>query len=270
MTRSNAYAQPFLLPGGPTGCLLIHGFSGTPGEMRDLGETLAQQGYTVLGVQLAGHTGQPEALRATRWQDWLASARAGLDDLRAHCSSIIVIGLSLGGALSILLAHQVAFDRLVLLATPLWLQGDWRIHVLPIARHFIAWYYPLEQANFTDPGLRQRILAHAPDLDLEDPIVQQRLRRSIKLPVSAIDELTRVLRQARAMLPYVHVPALVMHGRGDDVAPPASAEEIIARIGTRQKRLVWWEQTGHQLLAAGPERDAIYAQIVSFVAGRLW
>lgn len=264
-----SHTQPFLLPGGPTGCLLIHGFSGTPGEMRDLGETLAQQGYTVLGVQLAGHTGQPETLRTTRWQDWLASAQAGLNDLRTHCPSIIVIGFSLGGVLSILLVRQVAIQRLVLLATPLWLQGDWRLHLLPIARHFMPWYYPLEQTSFTDPGLRQRILAHAPDLDLSDPAVQRRLRRSIKLPVSAIDELVRVLRQARATLPYVRVPTLVMHGRGDDVAPPASAEEIIARIGTNQKRLVWWSQTGHQLLAAGPERDAIYAQIADFAAGGL-
>ncbi len=267
MTLSNA--QPFLLSGGSTGCLLIHGFSGTPDEMRDLGETLARQGYTVLGVQLAGHTGHPEALRTTRWQDWLASAQVGLNDLRTRCTSIIVIGLSLGGALSILLARQSAVERLVLLATPLWLQGDWRIHLLPVARHFIPWYYPLEQASFSDPGVRQRILAHAPDLDLEDPIVQRRLRRSIKLPISAIDELTRVLRRARATLPYVRVPTLVMHGRHDEVAPLASAEEIITRIGTNQKRLVWWAQTGHQLLAAGPERDAIYTQIASFVAGNL-
>jgi len=39
--------NPFFLAGGPTGCLLIHGFSGSPPEMRSMEECLAQQGLTV-------------------------------------------------------------------------------------------------------------------------------------------------------------------------------------------------------------------------------
>jgi carboxylesterase len=46
-------AEPFYFPGGKTGCLLVHGFTGSPKEMRWMGEYLAGQGYTVLGVRLA-------------------------------------------------------------------------------------------------------------------------------------------------------------------------------------------------------------------------
>ena len=31
------YTEPFYFPGNKTGCLLIHGFTGSPGEMRPLG-----------------------------------------------------------------------------------------------------------------------------------------------------------------------------------------------------------------------------------------
>ena len=48
-------AEPFFFPGGPTGCLLVHGFTGTPKEMRWLGEHLVSQGYAALGVRLAAH-----------------------------------------------------------------------------------------------------------------------------------------------------------------------------------------------------------------------
>ena len=48
-------AEPFFLPGGKTGCLVVHGFTGTPLEMRGLGDFLHQQGHTILGVRLAGH-----------------------------------------------------------------------------------------------------------------------------------------------------------------------------------------------------------------------
>jgi len=42
-------AEPFFLPGNRVGCLLVHGFTGAPKEMRWMGEFLNQQGYTVLG-----------------------------------------------------------------------------------------------------------------------------------------------------------------------------------------------------------------------------
>src|SRR5437764_946463 len=47
--------QPFRIRGGTRGCLLIHGFAGTPPEMRGLGEYLAAAGYDVMGPLLAGH-----------------------------------------------------------------------------------------------------------------------------------------------------------------------------------------------------------------------
>ncbi|NTV37277.1 MAG: carboxylesterase, partial [Anaerolineaceae bacterium] len=53
-------AEPFLLPGGKVGCLLIHGFTGTPKEMRWWGEDLAGRGYTVLAPRLAGHATTPK------------------------------------------------------------------------------------------------------------------------------------------------------------------------------------------------------------------
>ncbi len=46
---------PFLLPGGSTGCVLVHGFTAMPGEMRWLGEDLASRGNTVVGIRLPGH-----------------------------------------------------------------------------------------------------------------------------------------------------------------------------------------------------------------------
>ena len=57
--------RPFFFAGGDVGCLLVHGFTGTPHEMRFLGERLAAQGYTVSGVCLAGH--------ATSVKSWSAA-----------------------------------------------------------------------------------------------------------------------------------------------------------------------------------------------------
>src|SRR4051812_28032023 len=79
-------AESFFLPGGPTGVLLLHGFTSSPAEVRPLGDFLAAQGYTVYSPLLAGHGTAPEDLRGTTWRDWVASAEAGEEVLRdAHC-----------------------------------------------------------------------------------------------------------------------------------------------------------------------------------------
>lgn len=258
-------SEPFLLPGGPTGCLLVHGFTGGPYEMRDLGEHLAQAGHTVFGVRLPGHGGTPEELAAVPWGDWLAAVADSFDYLRSRCAQVFVVGFSLGGALSILLSAQRPVDRLVLLSTPLRLQGDWRVNLIGLLRHAIPWHYPFAQADFGDPEVRAQITARAPAVNLDDPAVQAQLRTQIRMSVAAADELRRTLIHARAALPRVRAPALVMHGRADLVSPTDSAETIVAEIGSPRKDLVWWGQTGHQLLAVGPHRQAIYERVAAFL-----
>jgi esterase/lipase len=46
-------------------------FSAMPGEMRLLEEYLAERGFTVLGIRLAGHATHPNDLKRRRWIDWL-------------------------------------------------------------------------------------------------------------------------------------------------------------------------------------------------------
>lgn len=258
-------SEPFLFRGGDHGCLLVHGFTGGPGEMRGLGEHLAGRGHTVLGIRLAGHGGSPEELAAVRWRDWLAGVREGQAYLRERCGRVSLVGFSLGGALGVIQAAATPFARVALLATPLRLQGDWRVNLLGLVRHTMPWFYPFERADLSSPAVRAQILARQPDADLDDPAVQAYLRREVRISTGAIDELRLALAQARAALPLVRAPALVMHGRLDTVAPLDSAEEIAARIGGPRRELVWWDDTGHQMLVEGPHRETIYDRVGDFL-----
>ncbi|WP_322490319.1 alpha/beta hydrolase [Chloroflexus sp.] len=258
--------EPYLLRRGEHACLLIHGFVGDPGEMRDLAEHLAGAGYTVLGMRLPGHTGQPEDLMLVRWPDWLAAATHAFNRLSTSYATVSVIGFSLGGALAALLAAERPAHRLVMLATPYRLGGDWRVNVLGLARHVTPWFYLLAQADFSDPELRTSIWRRQPGLDLDDPAIQQMLRQSVKVSVAAADELRLALAAAGNALPRVRTPVLLMHGQSDTTADPASAVAIARRIGSAHCELVYWPATGHQLLVAGPYREAIFRRIERFLS----
>src|SRR5512146_2812306 len=100
-------AEPFLFPGSRTGRLLIHGFTGTPKEMRWMGEYLAGRGFSVMGVRLAGHATTPEDMIRAHWTDWVASVEDGYHLLRGIADHVYLIGLSMGGNLSLLLSTRL-------------------------------------------------------------------------------------------------------------------------------------------------------------------
>ena len=97
-------AEPFAFPGGDVGCLLVHGFTGNPSSMRPMGEYLAGQGFTVVGPRLKGHGTRVEDMFDNTYQDWIASAEAGLDEIRKQCRTVFVAGLSMGATLAMHLA----------------------------------------------------------------------------------------------------------------------------------------------------------------------
>src|SRR5208282_184316 len=91
-------------PGAGVSALLIHGLTGTPYEMRYLGERLAARGVRVRGVKLAGHAGTPEELGAAGYDNWYESVVNGLEELRQFGEPNVVVGLSVGAVLAARLA----------------------------------------------------------------------------------------------------------------------------------------------------------------------
>src|SRR5205814_5300529 len=93
-------AEGFALAGArPLGCLLVHGFTATPDEMRPRGQALAARGFPVRAVRLAGHGTEVADLAGTRWTDWFASVAEGADRLHRDVPALAVAGMSLGALL---------------------------------------------------------------------------------------------------------------------------------------------------------------------------
>ena len=88
------------------GCLLIHGLTGSPAEMRPLAEQLAAEGYHCLAPLLPGHGTTLADLHSVRWPEWIRAAEAGLARLRTQKQSVFAAGLSLGTLIVAYLARR--------------------------------------------------------------------------------------------------------------------------------------------------------------------
>src|SRR5262245_33276185 len=116
-------AEPFLYEAGEVGCLLVHGFTSSAYEMRDLARFLADRGITAGAPLLAGHGTAPEDLQGKTWQDWYGSVSRALDVMLAKYKRVYLVGLSLGGALTLYAASQRGKELagIVVLSAPIYL-----------------------------------------------------------------------------------------------------------------------------------------------------
>lgn len=219
-------AEPFFFEGGPVGCLLIHGFTGAPKEMRWMGEYLAQKGYTVLGVRLAGHATTPANMRRTTWQDWFLSASDGWHLLNSAGKSIFVIGLSMGATLSLILASQYPVRGVIAMSCPYDLPEDPR---LPFIRPLSLIVRNVGKGN---PDWNNPELEHD---HIDYP----------HYPTRSIIELRDLLGVMRDRLPSITAPTLLIQSREDKVVSAASAQSIYDRLGSEEKEILWVEKSGH-------------------------
>src|SRR5215203_899533 len=196
MTQIIPTAEPFLFVGVPSkpACLLIHGFTGTPKEMRWMGEFLNQQGYTCLGVRLVGHATDPEDMIRSNWTDWTASVEDGYHLLRGLTDNVFLMGLSMGGVLALLMSTRLDVKGVVAMSTPYKLPDDPRLrHIDWISK--IVSYMPKSSEG---PGSSW--------LDKEawkDHISYP------QNPVRSIGQLNKLLGEMRSALPDVRVPVLL-------------------------------------------------------------
>lgn len=277
MTDTRKATQPFLFEGAAharTGVLIVHGFTGSPAEMRPLGLHLHLAGYTVHGVLLSHHGGEPAQLRGSTYHDWVLSAREGLDRLWQRCDQVVIAGLSLGGLIALHLAAsdgrrsdgERAVSGIVVMAAPASV-ADPRSKLVRFAKYIVRDFNPLDKIDFGDPAAQAEFRRRAPgvDVDFGDPRAVAELKRRAKVPLDAIDQLVRFNERVMKELPDVRAPALFMQGRRDSTVIADSAELLCARAGSAVKRVIWFEASGH-VLTLEPEREAVFAEAQAFIA----
>ncbi len=241
-------AEPFFLPGGATGCLLVHGFTGTPHEMRSLGKHLHQRGHTVLGVRLAAHATKPKDMIRARWPDWLISVEDGWHLLSGSADQIFVMGLSMGGILSLLFAAHYPVAGVVAMATPHHLPNDPRLHIIKLLS-IIQPYTPKGPPDWHDEEAYSRHVCYPVD------------------PTRAYDELRGLITTMQAALPAVTAPALLIYSKDDQTvrAEDGHAEQISASLGSQDKQTLWIEGSGH-VITRDAQRQLVFESAAEFVA----
>ncbi|MFN8492821.1 MAG: alpha/beta fold hydrolase [Caldilineaceae bacterium] len=230
----NAYQtpehQPFLWQGNqPAAALLVHGFPGTPAEMRPPAQVLHNAGWTVQGMLLPGFGAQFSEMNRYSQGDWVQAVREALVHLQQDYKTVVLVGNSVGAALALEVAAQQPPAGLILFA-PFW-RGANRLLDLayPLVRHFMQQLYPFQKADFSDPKFRASIKRIMADADLDDPEVQATVR-NLGLPVRLLGQVREAGRLSYRAAAHVQAPVLVLQGQQDIVALPALTRQLVQQL----------------------------------------
>lgn len=257
----SAEHQPFRLGEGVHAALLIHGFPGTPAEVRPIATVLAQLGWRVSAPLLPGFGTDIVNLNQCRYSDWIDSAKREWQLLQDNTPSRLLVGYSMGAAVAMHLAAQSQPEQLVLIS-PFWRAPRLVSLLVPLARLVIPKLHLFKKADFNDPRLRQMFATIVPDANLDDPEVQDFIRTRFTLPLAAMQEVLHLGRSAYQLARNIQSTTLIIQGTDDPIVRTADSRCLVRRMDKAQ--LSYREiRAGHDLLA--PE-SVQFAQLVEEVA----
>jgi carboxylesterase len=200
-------------------------------------------------MRLAGHATHPADMVRSRWRDWLLSVEDGYNLLRSCTDQVCLLGLSMGGVLSLTAAARFPVRGVVAMSTP---------YDLP------ALSMPLWTARLMSLFKPYMPKGKVPNSGWFDPATYAQHVSYPMNPVRSAVELKLLIEQMHAALPKIQAPVLLIHSRDDDYVVKDSMEQIYNQLGTVDKQMLWVEGGGH-VITEEPTRATVFQAAAGFV-----
>jgi carboxylesterase len=161
---------------------------------------------------------------------------------------VIIMGLSLGGALALYLGAHYTVDGLVAMSTPYEVPHPLMKPLRP--------FLPLI-------NLFWRFAAKGPS-DWRDPEAAKDHIDYERYPIRGAVEVDDLLAKVRLGLPQITAPVLLMYSRGDATVTAKHAQAIHDDLRSSEVKIMWLENSGH-VITRDAERETVFAAATEFV-----
>jgi len=217
------------------GVLLVHGFLASPAELSRYGHQLSKSGMAVMGVRLAGHGTSPWDLKSRTWKDWINSVRRGYKILSAFVDEIVIIGFSMGGILSLIIAaeHPTKLTGVAAVSAPLVYRNK-TLALVPLVHGLNKLTDWLPSIDGIMP-FRENISEH-PEINYRH------------IPLQGLYELQSLTHDLEKHLSHITAPTFIIQGDDDPIVDPISAKRLFEQLTAADKSIKWVKSDRHGIL----------------------
>lgn len=240
--------KPFTFYGDHRAVLLLHGFTGSTLHVRKLGKYLHERGFTCHAPLYKGHGLAPEELVQTEPSNWWQDVLDGYHFLKEKgYEDIAVAGVSLGGVFSLKVGIELPVKGIVTMSAP--------------AKE--------KQIDY----LRKRLLDYAKGYKKiegkEANIIDEEIEELKQVPIKSLRSLQRLILETGKQMDRISSPILIMQGCLDEPLYIKSAKMISEQVQTKEKRLKWYQNSGH-ILTLEKDQEMVFEDTYTFLNQLNW
>jgi len=241
--------------------LLLPGLCGSYRELGPIPKVLEDSGYHVSIAEIPGYADEQGKID---WLAWVETLDERFSELRNISETVSLVGLSMGATLALKLAQKRDdIDGLVLLSPVLRYDG-WSM----------PFYHPLIRLAYW-LGYRNWSWQEKPPYGIANIELRRRVQKAVEKGDSSevgaafisarhMHAAQQLMHDTRLWLGHVHAPTLIIHAVDDETAAPRNAEEILLKIHSEIRRVVWLGDSYH-IITVDNEREVVVNETTRFL-----
>ena len=230
------------------GIYIIHGFTSTTYETKNLAKNLSEKGYHTVAKNLPGHGTTIEECNRVKYYDWLTAVEQDVATLASTCDKVHVIGASMGGVLALHIATMFPVNSLILAAPVFKFKSEFKTRILvPLFKKIVPM---TDKSSQYKDGKNMKFHGYS------------------FYPNIALNEMRKLTNVVRKNLKKVKCPTLLMHSKADKTCIMENYNIVNDSISSEIKEKLIVEKSSHNLLNDKKylnEHEHIYETISEFL-----
>jgi len=226
----------------PLGVYIIHGFSNTTYEVKELAKFLGNSGFHTIANNLPGHGTTVEECNRVKYTDWIQASKQDVATLASKSKKIYIIGCSMGAVLSLYLASIFPINGVIVAGTVLKFKNPFEVNFLvPLFGRFIKVSKKIKKNKKTKfYGYRS-------------------------YPLLALLQFRKLNKIVRKKLGTISSPILIIHSNNDNMSMRKNLSIVKHSIKSKKKQILIVDNAHHNLFDENPDQKLIFNEVLQFL-----
>ena len=223
---------------------ILHGFSSTTYEVKELAKFLGKNGYYSVANNLPGHGTSLADCNRIQYTHWLDKVKRDVAKLSAECDKIFVVGNSMGGSLTLYLASLFPLNGFVAAGT-----------VLKFKNHFTTNYIVPIVCNFLTTRPKNKFN--------KSSSIQFYGYKSY--PLKALNQFRKMNNKIIPLIKKIKVPGMLIHSNSDNMSVEENIDIIKRNTVNKNIKTFFVNKAHHNMFDENPDQKLIFNEVLQFL-----